>query len=136
MTHFNWLGAGSVCSWSGAKTLKIALGTQFSLRDSAINLDGTWLLKDTEDPCIINYQPLSVSIKMATSPSPVAVISGPQTASLGCNNDAVAYSADKSTGNYGASLTYKWSSIPIDLSSQATGFSIRSLNQVYPLWHP
>ncbi|CAG9325268.1 unnamed protein product [Blepharisma stoltei] len=61
---------------------------------------------------------------MAASPSPVAVISGPQTVSLGCNNDAVVYSADKSTGNYGASLTYKWSSTPTDLSSQATGFSI------------
>ncbi|CAG9320609.1 unnamed protein product [Blepharisma stoltei] len=118
------MGTGPVCSWSDAKTLKIALGTQFSLRDSTINLDGTWILKDTQDPCTINYQPLSVSIKMPTSPSPVAVITGPQTISLGCNNDAIVYSADKSTGNYGASLTYKWSSTSVDLILQATGFSI------------
>jgi len=46
-------------------------------------------------------------ISMATTPSPVAKISGPESVSIGCNSDPLIYSADKSTGNYGSIFKYK-----------------------------
>ncbi|CAG9320600.1 unnamed protein product [Blepharisma stoltei] len=104
------MGSNPLCSWSDSKTLKIILGSGFSLRSSTINLDGTWIVKNSQDDCTNNYQPLSISISMPTTPSPVAKLSGPDSVSLSCNNDPLVYSAGKSTGSYGSILRYKWSS--------------------------
>ncbi|CAG9324923.1 unnamed protein product [Blepharisma stoltei] len=101
-------GTGAVCSWTDKKTLKVALGTGFSLQSSTLYLDGTYILKDSSDPCTTNYQPLSLIPTSTSSPVPTAVITGQSSFTLGCGTDPLTFSGDKSTGSLGNNLSYLW----------------------------
>ncbi|CAG9312681.1 unnamed protein product [Blepharisma stoltei] len=110
-TTLGLLGTGPVCSWLDQKTLKVALGSLFTLRGQTMYLDGTYLVKDSSDSCSLTYQPLSVVPTTSVSPSPTAALTGPSSASLSCgsSSEPLKYSGEKSTMSIG-SMSYAWSS--------------------------
>ncbi|CAG9320588.1 unnamed protein product [Blepharisma stoltei] len=119
---FQKMGSGLVCSWTDSKNLKISLGSGFSIRSAFIDLDGTYILKDTKDTCTTNYQPLSATVSMGTNINPTAKLSGPSSVSLGCGSDPISYSAGKSSGSFGGNLTYTCSATMSPALSSLTSY--------------
>ncbi|CAG9326216.1 unnamed protein product [Blepharisma stoltei] len=104
------LGENPACSWADSKTLRIGLGVGFTQRtDSLLYLDGTYIVKATDDPCTTQYQPLSVMPTATSNPAPTAKVSGPTSISISCSSDPLVYTSEKSTGSLGTALTYAWS---------------------------
>lgn len=104
------LGVDPVCSWSNSRTLRILLGSSYTIRLETLYLDGTNILKRV-GPCTIGYQVLSETVTLIQEPTIAPVITGVSSFSLACGSSPLVFTSEKSTGRGGLSFTYAWASV-------------------------
>lgn len=111
LTDTSKLGSTIVCSFPTTKSFKIVLGLGWTITNNdTLYINSGYLLRASGE-YLTSTEILIIYLAYSTLPySPIAIITGPSSVSIGCSTGSFEFSSEKSSGISSDTFTYKWTS--------------------------